>query len=208
MKRKEWTSVQASNGGNAHNLPAGAYVLRIVNVRDVARHEYLQITYDIAEGEHRGLFGDEWSDKNEWKHQTVASYSDKAEGLFKRFLECVEASNPSFNIAMWEQTSDEHALIGKIVGAGFGEVNKVRTYGEYAGKPSKDVGFPVWLTADDARSGKFKMPEPKYRIQDAKGANYEDCDKETFESTCRMYAAMSGQVADATSSVADEDIPF
>lgn len=158
MKQKKWTNIQASGNNNSVKVPAGGYVFMCTGVEDVSSREYLKLTYDIAEGEYKGAFSKGFAADNDWTHQFVISYSDNAEGLFKRFLECLEASNPSFNVESWEQTSNEQAFVGKLFGAAVG------TEKYTSNKTGKDVErwtLPNWWTVEDIRGGHFTCPADK-----------------------------------------------
>ena len=157
MKMKKWTSVQASGNGGGVRVPAGGYVFMCTGVEDVPSREYLRLTYDIAEGEYKGAFSQGYAADNEWTHQFTVSYSERAEGLFKRLLECLEASNPSFNVAAWEQTSNEQAFVGKLFGAAVGN----EKYTNQKGEDKERWTLPSWWTVEDIRGGHFTCPADK-----------------------------------------------
>ena len=46
--------------------PAGGYVVRITNVEDVAGREYLNVVYDICEGDYAGFYSDDFGRRNDW----------------------------------------------------------------------------------------------------------------------------------------------
>lgn len=157
MKIMNWDKVEASNGGGRRSLPAGAYVITITHVADDLEREYVTLTFDIAEGEHRGHYGDDWGKENTWAHSFKVSYKDKAESLFKHFLVCLEASNQSFNIVQWQDTGNVNAFVGKTVGVAWG----IERYTKSDGSDGEGKTFPVWYPAQDVRDGKAKPPADK-----------------------------------------------
>lgn len=151
-----WSDVQASGSGSK-SLPAGAYVFMVTDVQDNPANEYLEVVYDVFEGPCKGHYGDEWGQGNAWAHTTKVSYKETAQGLFKRFLDALEKSNTSFNIAQWEQTSNEKAFIGKVFGGAFGIEHYV-----YDGKQRERKTFMTYYPADEVRNGAAKVPEDKF----------------------------------------------
>lgn len=85
MKALNWESVEESAPWS--KLPAGGYVVEIVAVEDVAAREYLNVVFDIAEGEFKDYYDDEFGRNNPWAHRFVRSYKRSAEGMFKNFLQ-------------------------------------------------------------------------------------------------------------------------
>lgn len=151
MKKPEnWDEVKAA--GDFEKLAAGGYVIRITDVEDNAEKEYLTITYDIAEGEEKGRFGGEWGAEHPYAHRFIRSYKNAAVGMFKAFINAVEASNEGF-----EYKFKESALIGKILGVVIG-------YEEY-NTTSGTIGQRTYIrtvkSADDIRAGKFVVPDLK-----------------------------------------------
>lgn len=183
MKRTNWMNVTAStdNGGK---LPAGAYELMIVEVNDNEAKEYLEIVWDVAAGEHKGHFADEFGRNNAWAHMFRVSYADRAAGLFKRFLDCIEKSNPSFSIEQWQTTSNPQAFVGKYFGAAWG----TEKYTNAKGEDKERATFPNYYSLEDIRNGNYTVPK----------------DKDSRNQTAQQPT----QAVDAYTSVYDQDIPF
>lgn len=119
MRRVNWREVNPSEGGNFAKLPADGYVVQITGVEDVESREYMKVTFDIADGPYTFFFGkDEFYSDKPYAHQFNASYSQKAEGLFSQFLDCITKSNPGFDAAaaMSAAVPDPNMLVGKYVG--------------------------------------------------------------------------------------------
>lgn len=186
MQIMNWTEVTPMGAG-AEKLPAGAYVVRITDASDhTAKNggNYLTIIYEIAEGPHAGHYESETRD---WTHSFNRSYTGKAEGFFRHFLDCIEASNPGrFTVAGWTRSCNERELEGLLVGALFCD-----RY--YTNKEGRDVGpvldFVEPMSAQDVREAKWEFP----KIRDDR-ANRD--------------AAPDAAAAQAQASAYDADLPF
>ena len=150
QKGVNWEEVTAA--GSSALLPAGGYVAVITDVEDVERSEYLRLTYDIAEGPCKGFFA---TDDRDYTHQFTRSYTDKASGFMKRFLQCVEDSNAGFSLASWD--SDPQGLKGKLVGI----LVQREDYTNRSGEDRARMNVEGFASADDIRAGRFVLPEPK-----------------------------------------------
>ena len=176
MKNKNWAAVAAA--GDYQKLPVGWYVLKITHVEDVPKSEYLKVTWDVAEGEYAGHYAKDEA----WRHTTNWSYTDKAEGIFKRNLDALEASNPnSFTTAVWQKESNEQEFVGLVFGAAIQD----RHYTNNQGEDKTALEVARVLAADKARENAASGAElPAPRDQRVK-----------VEDT-------------ATASVYDDDVPF
>lgn len=158
---KTYKDAEASMGGEFPKLPAGGYVCRILSVEDKADKEYLEIVYDIAEGEYKGFFSDEWGKQHPYAHRLIRSYKEKALGMFKGFLVCVDKSNGTNFAEAAAKGLPEQQLVGKLVGMVIG-------YEEYAGTDGT-IRQRSYVSAnrsvDAIKNGEFKVPELK-RIED------------------------------------------
>ena len=159
MKQIEnYESVQASSGDFARPT-AGGYICKIVNVEDVpldpntGKGDYLRIEYDIADGEFKGYYKEQF-DKfgGNWFASFIRSYKEKALGMFKHFINCIEQSNSGYE---WDW--NETGLIGKVVGLVLGEEEYENSQGEIK---TKLVVKDVKVTGD-ILDGSFKVPAPK-----------------------------------------------
>lgn len=158
MKRIEnYENVQASSGEFARPT-AGGYICKIIDVEDVPMNEqgkgdYLRIEYDIADGEFKGYYKeqfDRW--RGNWNASFIRSYKEKALGMFKHFTNCIEASNTGYE---WDW--NEKGLIGKVVGLVLGEEEYENSNHEIK---TKLVVSQV-KTVEEIKSGDFKVPAPK-----------------------------------------------
>ena len=159
----DYQRAEAATQTEYQKLPAGGYVCRITKATDFPNGNeysdkpYLEIEYDIAEGEYAGYYSDEWGKTNTWAHSTRWYYSPKALGMFKGCLKAVDESNgTSFETAA-ATGIDERRLAGCLVGMIIGEeeyksnTGEVRTRLEVRGTRAVQV----------IREGKFKQPELK-----------------------------------------------
>lgn len=146
---KDFDKIPAS--GEFERLAPGGYVLRITDVANDEKKEYLRFTYDIAEGPEAGRYKDE-TEENAYRHQFIRSYKEKALGMFKAFINAVQDSNAGY---VWEW--HEAALKGKLVGVVIG-------YEEYEandGNIKERQRIASVMSADRIRKGDFKVPELK-----------------------------------------------
>lgn len=103
MRNINWGDVTASADGDFQRLPAGPYVVRIISMQDVPDREYVELVYDIAEGEHAGYYSDDWGIAHPYAHHIFLSYKDRALGMLKGRLEAIQDSNPGFDpFAAWD----------------------------------------------------------------------------------------------------------
>lgn len=155
MKIMNWTGVEESQP--FEKPPAGGYVIRIMDIEDVADREFLNVVYDIAEGQYAGFYSDEFGQKNPWAHRFVRSYKASAEGMFKQFLSRLEDSNPEWTVARWTQTCDPMGLIGLTLGVVF----QFEDYTNDQGDDKERVNLCGVYSVDDIRAGKYKVPDRK-----------------------------------------------
>lgn len=141
-------------------LPSGGYVVEIKTVEDVDGDKpYLDIVFDIAEGDFRGYYSDEWGTKNTWAHHIRRYYNAPAMGVFKGFLKELDKANGTTFSDMAEKGLNEQLLVG----ARFGIVVGLEEYTTNTG----NIGTrPDWFNAkvkplDVIRSGAYTTPDVK-----------------------------------------------
>ena len=152
MKILNWEEVEDTS---FEKLPAGGYVVMLTSVVDKPAKEYLEVTYDICEGEHAGYYSDDFGQRNLWAHQMRRSYKETARGMFKKFLSTLEKSNPAFTVAEWQRTSDERRLEGLIIGV----VLQYEDYTNNRGEDKERLQVVGLYTPDEIRAGDFKLPD-------------------------------------------------
>ena len=148
---KNWEFVEAAS--NFPKVPVGGYVLKITDVKDNPRDEYLEITWDVYEGEYAGTF----SGAEPWIHTFRKYYNDKSAPFFKKFLVALEDSN-DFSVAAWNKTQDEREFIGLL----FGGLIQERYYTSERDGEDK-TALEVADTTDiySIRNGFYRLPEPR-----------------------------------------------
>lgn len=102
-----WDSITES--GELKRLPAGAYICKIIEAKDIQDKEYLDVYFDIVEGEFKDYFKvlQENSGKNYGR--ITRSYKTNALPFFKAFITAVTKSNAGF---VWNW--DEKTLTDKL----------------------------------------------------------------------------------------------
>ena len=154
---KAYQDAKASGGGDFETLPAGGYVVRITQVTDMPAKQYLDVVYDIAEGQYKDFYADQWGQGHPFAHHFVMSYKDTALGMFKGRLRAIDESNHTNFEEAAAAGMNEAALVGRIVGVLIGYEEYVTNQGEI--RQRSDVRQVV--PAEKIRSGSFKVPELK-----------------------------------------------
>jgi hypothetical protein len=152
----DFENIQASTG-ESNRLKPGGYICKITEVKDVpiniqGKGDYLKIEYDIADGEFKWYFKEQFEKWKNWNGNFIRSYKEKALGMFKHFINCVEESNVGYR---WDWNETE--LIGRLVGLVIGEEEYIKKSGE--------IGTRTYVkeikTVEQIRNGDFKIPELK-----------------------------------------------
>jgi len=157
------------------NITPGGYICRITGIKDYEQKEYLEIEYDIAEGENRGYYLNLFQKFNFWGARFIRSYKQTAIQYFKAFIDAVEASNKEYYFNF-----DERTLIGKYVGIVLGE----EEYKNNNGEIKKRLYVHNIKTVKEIKEGKFKVPDFKYyegnvnKNSNQNTSGYYDYDKE------------------------------
>ena len=152
----DFQNVQASQGGGYFDLPAGTYVIRIMQAQDITPGgtyaPYLSVIYDVAEGQYAGRM----AEKPSFAHEVKVYHSAKSQGQFKAFVDAVNASNPQLppmftdDPASWDETQ----LADRLVGVTF----KQRWYVGRDGTVKTQLKFTAFHSAEDARTKDFPVP--------------------------------------------------
>lgn len=103
MKSFNWDAIQSTAQGEFTPLPAGPYVAKVLDAIDKPEKEYVEVIFDIAEGEHAGYYSDDWGKAHPYAHHFFMSYKDTALGMLKGTLDAFQKSNPGFDpFAAWD----------------------------------------------------------------------------------------------------------
>lgn len=148
-----------ANDGELNKPIAGGYICKIIDVENVElnpntnKGNYLKIAYDIATGDFANYYKSQFDRfGGDWYAKFIRSYKETAIGMFKHFINCVEASNEGF---VWDWSEKE--LIGKYVGLILGEEEYKNSNGEIKTKLIvKNI-----KTVDEIKNNDFKIPTLK-----------------------------------------------
>lgn len=167
VKIENWNEIKES--GDSKMLQPNGYVVKITDVKDNQEKKYLEIQFDIAQGEFKAYFEQLMAQHGFWGGKYCASYSDKAQNLFKRFISCVERSNAGYTFNF-----DETTLKGKYVGMTITQEEYIKQSGA-TGKRTKVVKI---YDVSDIEQGNFKVPElitiPESQIQNVPVVSEDD----------------------------------
>jgi hypothetical protein len=156
VKSLNWNNITSSGDGDFTPLPAGAYVAVIVDAIDNEAKEYVEVIFDIAEGEHKGYYSDDWGKAHPYAHHFFMSYKEKALGMLKGRLEAIQSSNPGFDpFAAWDAGRID-MLKNRVVG-----INLQEEEYEYQGDVKTRLNVCQVLDAQKVRDGKVKVREKK-----------------------------------------------
>ena len=153
-------------------LPKGGYVLKVlgVEVKENSRGQYIQLGCDIAEGDYKNFYTQEWHGQNSEDKKWHCNYllniptedGSEQDGWtkrrFKTVIQAFEASNEGFHWA-W----DTDALKGKMIGGLF----NIR---EYYGKDNtvrQATNLAQLVAVDSIRDGSYRLPNDKLLNQGA-----------------------------------------
>ena len=139
-----------------NRLVSGGYVIQIKSVKDVTDKEYLEIEYDIYEGEFKGYYQKLYTAKNFWGGKTFKSYSEKGLPFFKAFIEALEDSNRA-----WTWNWNENILRGCIVGVIMGE----EEYRANDNTIKTRLTITKFCSVEKIRQGEFVVPALKKIVQ-------------------------------------------
>ena len=152
-----WATTEASTDGGFEKLPAGPYVAKIVDMVDNDSKQYVELVFDIAEGEHANFYGDKWGKEHPFAHHIFLSYKDTALGMLKGRLQSIQESNPGFDpFAAWDAGRLD-MFNGRILGINLQEEEYERNDGETGTRLTVCQVVP----AQDVRDGKIKARDIK-----------------------------------------------
>jgi len=139
--------------GMTRRLPMGGYVAQIKKVTDDETKQFLEIEYEIAEGEYKGIAVENYEKWGSWSYKFRVYYTDKALWRFKKFITRVEATNPGF-VFDW---GNPQCLVKR----GIGLVIGIRHYWSKKDGSLKDaLDVQDFCTATEVREGNLPS-QPK-----------------------------------------------
>lgn len=204
MKKIEgFENVQEST--SFKRLAPNAYVCKIVNVEDHPDKEYLKIYFDIAEGDDKGYFSNQYKtdtrpDKK-WANAGtfIRSYKDSALPMFKGFTNALEKSNKGYK---WDW--DEKKLKGKTIVLIIGEEEYMNQKGQ---KRVRNYVNAV-RSVEAYKVGDFTIPELKKLDESKTVTTSAPADFEDPFATNDAPAATQHAVANEDPWGDDDDSPF
>lgn len=154
MRAFNWNSIQSTND-TFTPLPAGPYVAKVTDAIDNPEKEYVEVIYDIAEGQHAGYYSDEWGKSHPYAHHFYMSYKETALGMLKGRLDAFAASNAGFDpFAAWDGGRLD-MFRGRIVG-----INLQEEEYERDGEVRVRLNVCGVMDVQRVRDGKVK-PKPR-----------------------------------------------
>lgn len=204
-KIENWENIKESTG--YQRLPAGGYIVKILNATDVPDKEYLRISFDIAEGDHKGFFGEQFkNDTREGKKWPnagtfIRSYKHSAEAMFKGFANALENSNKGYKFDF-----DETKLKNKLVGVILAD----EEYQNQKGQVRTRTYVASVRSVDTIKKGEFTVPELK-KLDATKTTTVKP--QETFvnpfgDDNATSDSFASENVEDNTNPWGDDENPF
>ena len=157
MRSVNWNNITASSDGGFTPLPAGPYVARIVNMLDNESREYVEVVFDIAEGEHAGYYSDDWGKSHPYAHHFFLSYKDSALGMLKGRLDAIAKSNPGFDPEAAWNAGRLDMFANRLVGINLQEEEYERNDGETGTR----LNVCQVVDAQLVREGKVKPRDKK-----------------------------------------------
>lgn len=165
MKRPDdWDQVKAYE--SRKTLPAGGYVCEVKKCEEMTSSTgkpMIKVALEIAEGEFKGYFMDEWTRAKEFKLDAKWPYAGTKwilekdeEGntnrLLKGFVTAVEAENVKVS---WDDNFSR-SVTGALVGVVFRDVEN-----EYEGVCYWRAEPSFFCSCEDIRTNNFKVPQAK-----------------------------------------------
>lgn len=157
MRSVNWNNITASSDSGFTQLPAGPYVARLVSLEDNEQKEYVEVVFDIAEGEHAGYYSDDWGQSHPYAHHFFMSYKDKALGMLKGRLQAIADSNPGFDPEAAWNAGRLDMFTNRLVGINLQEEEYKRSDGEVGTR----LNVCQVVSAQNVRDGKVKPREKK-----------------------------------------------
>ena len=184
VRQLNWSAIQATSDGGFEALPAGPYVVKIVEMNDKEDREYVEVVFDIAEGPKAGYYSDDWGKAHSYTHHFFMSYKETAQGMLKGRLESIQKSNPGFDpFAAWDANRLD-MFKNRLVGVNLQE----EEYENRDGEVRTRLNVCQVVDAQLVRDGKVKVRDKK------------KLDGTTQSSAAKPSASAAG--------MSEEDVPF
>lgn len=152
--------------GNYQTLPKGGYVLKIMGAEVCNGNygQYIRISCDVAEGEYKDFFANEYRNQQQEDKKWHCIYllnvpednGTEQDGWtkrrFKTVTEALEESNSGYHFD-W----DEQKFKGKLIGGLFNE----REYKKSDGNVARTTNLAQLCSVERVRSGNYQLPKDK-----------------------------------------------
>ena len=170
-----WDSIKEA-GGDFPRLVPGGYVIAIKKVNDNEKDQFLEIEYDVVEGEYKGIALNTYERFGNWNYKFRVYYREKSLPFFKHFISSVEKTNNNFTFDF----GNPNCLVNK----GLGVVIGIRQYYGTDGSLKNALEVQDYCTANDIREDTLpstpKIREPKNPPPSVTVAAPEDFDSDSF----------------------------
>ena len=150
-KMIDLTNVEATQ--EFSKLPVGGYVCVIMKAEDNEAEQYVNIVYDIAEGDKTGFY----SSEDDWRHSTRKYYKGKAAGMFKGFIETLAKDNQGMDAQSVIQGKGTTGMIG----CKFGALIQERYYTGNDGTDKTALEVAQTVSCEKIRNNDFTLPKPR-----------------------------------------------
>lgn len=201
--------VKESKGG-FEELEPGAYKLVITKAEPMHRGEYVRIYWDVADGEHKGIYA-----SSQYPPTDVLSWKDSALGMLKHKQRVLCQCNPRSLTAVSDDNGefvgckefvdhvDNKGSFGFLVGLRFGAVVRRRLY--TAGPNSKAPG----ADRTSIEIARYLSPQ-QYADHDWPESLLKDHDQRDKMATETGHEVTSAATYQQSASIDlyDEDVPF
>ena len=151
-----WDSIKEA-GGDFPRLVPGGYVIVIKKVTDNEKDQFLEIEYDVVEGEYKSIALNTYERFGNWNYKFRVYYREKSLPFFKHFISSVEKTNPNFTF--------DFGNVNCLVNRGLGVVIGIRQYYGNDGTIKNALEVQDYCTANDVREDTLpstpKIREPK-----------------------------------------------
>ena len=144
-------------------LPAGGYVVKIVDVEPQDESDRVWFVFDIAAGEHAGYYADAFGIQHPQVHRVMLSWkTSRALGMLKGRLKVIDACNPGFDAVAAFEADKWELFEGRVFGLVMGYEEYTSNSGEQRERP--DWFHARWKTVEDIDAENYIVPE--LRTQD------------------------------------------
>lgn len=161
---KSYNGFKAERTVARETLPAGGYVAKIMDANIISYDwgDVLKIDFDIAEGDFKGFFANDYrantNDNKKWRGSyriniptETNQYFENQKRSFNNLIACLEETNNGYHFD-WDET--------KLKNKGIGVLFRNKEW-DYNGSTGWTTECCAVTTAQDIRDGNFKMPKDK-----------------------------------------------